>query len=210
LNREEYNQLKKTIDYHMDRYYNQDDPEISDYEYDQIMLQLKEAEREHPEWVTKDSPTQKIGGTIKREAGVKVTHNVPMLSIEDVFTEEDVIRWVNKVHAVHPECKFSVEAKIDGLSLSLRYEDTSKEHTDTSKEHADTSKEHMDASKEHTDTSKAHRNTRKMELALAETRGDGLLSVIHSLSKSTGNIITKVQKYFCVKLDREVGVCYGC
>ena len=86
----EYEALERTIDYHMDRYYNQDAPEISDYEYDQLMLRLKAAERAHPEWITPDSPTQKIGGTAKREAGVKVTHDVPMLSIEDVFTREDV------------------------------------------------------------------------------------------------------------------------
>lgn len=118
---EEYTELQKTIDYHMDRYYNQDAPEISDYDYDQLMLRLKAAEEAHPEWVTPDSPTQKIGGAVKREAGVKVTHDVPMLSIEDVFTEEEVRAWVEKVHAVHPGCAFSVETKIDGLSLSLRY-----------------------------------------------------------------------------------------
>lgn len=157
MNREEYDQLKKTIDYHMDRYHNQDDSEISDYEYDRLMLELKEAEKEHPEWVTKDSPTQKIGGTVKREAGVKVTHNVPMLSIEDVFTKEDVIRWVNKVHVVHPDCKFSVEAKIDGLSLSLRYREILKRDGDIPDGHRD------------------FPNTGKMELVLAETRGDGLI-----------------------------------
>lgn len=118
---QEYAELKKTIDYHMDRYYNQDEPEISDYEYDKLMIRLKQIEKEHPEWVTKDSPSQKIGGTVKREAGVKVTHNVPMLSIEDVFTEEAVVQWVDKVHAVHPGCSFSVETKIDGLSMTLRY-----------------------------------------------------------------------------------------
>jgi DNA ligase (NAD+) len=118
---EEYTELQKTIDYHMDRYYNQDAPEISDYDYDQLMLRLKAAEEAHPEWVTPDSPTQKIGGSVKREAGVKVTHDVPMLSIEDVFTEEEVRAWVEKVHAVHPGCAFSAETKIDGLSLSLRY-----------------------------------------------------------------------------------------
>ena len=68
---QEYSELKKTIDYHMDRYYNQDEPEISDYEYDKLMIRLKEIEKEHPEWVTSDSPSQKIGGTVKREAGVK-------------------------------------------------------------------------------------------------------------------------------------------
>lgn len=122
MNINEYNTLKETIKYHMDRYYNQDEPEISDYEYDQLMIQLKAAEKEHPEWITPDSPSQIIGGTAKREAGVKVTHDVPMLSIEDVFSKEDVIAWVDKIKAIHPECTFSVETKIDGLSMTLRYE----------------------------------------------------------------------------------------
>lgn len=121
MDQNEYIALQKTIKYHMDRYYNQDEPEISDYEYDQLMQRLKNAEREHPEWVTPDSPSQIIGGVAKREAGVKVQHNVPMLSIEDVFNFEDVRAWVEKVHAIHPGCKFSVETKIDGLSMSLRY-----------------------------------------------------------------------------------------
>ena len=81
----EYQALRNTIEYHMDRYYNQDAPEIFDFEYDRLMQQLKAAEKEHPEWVDPDSPSQKVGGTVKREAGVKVTHTVPMLSIEDVF-----------------------------------------------------------------------------------------------------------------------------
>ena len=118
---EEYLELMATLDYHMDRYYNQDEPEISDFEYDTLMQKLKACEKEHPEWVTPDSPSQKIGGTAKREAGVKVEHNVPMLSIEDVFTFEAVEEWVNKVKAVHPDSLFSVEQKIDGLSMTLRY-----------------------------------------------------------------------------------------
>lgn len=122
MTKQEYKDLVKLIDYHMDLYYNQDEPEISDYEYDMLMAQLKKAEAEHPEWVDKTSPTQKIGGIAKREAGVKVTHDVPMLSIEDVFTKEDVIAWVNKVKALHPDAEFSVETKIDGLSATLRYE----------------------------------------------------------------------------------------
>ncbi len=117
-----YTELKQTINYHMDRYYNQDEPEISDYEYDQMMIRLKQAEAENPDWITPDSPSQKIGGTAKREAGVKVTHRVPMLSIEDVFDTESVTAWVEKVHALHPDARFSVEAKIDGLSMTLRYE----------------------------------------------------------------------------------------
>ncbi|WP_022760119.1 NAD-dependent DNA ligase LigA [Butyrivibrio sp. AD3002] len=122
-----YKELSEKIRYHMDRYYNQDAPEISDYEYDQLMLELKKMEKEHPELITKESPSQIIGGTAKREAGVKVTHNVPMLSIEDVFDKADVTSWVNKVHEKHPDAQFSVEQKIDGLSMTLRYEaDTDK------------------------------------------------------------------------------------
>ena len=117
----EYENLKAEISYHMDLYYNLDEPVISDYEYDQLMQSLKNAEREHPEWITPDSPSQRIGGVAKRTAGVKVTHDVPMLSIEDVFRKEDVEQWVDKVLALHPDALFSVETKIDGLSLSLRY-----------------------------------------------------------------------------------------
>ena len=115
-----YKKLIDEIDYHMDRYYNQNEPEISDYEYDQLMIKLKEAEKKHPEWVTADSPSQKIGGVAMREAGVKVTHDVPMLSIEDVFDKADVTAWVNKVKSVHPDAKFSVEAKIRTASISAK------------------------------------------------------------------------------------------
>lgn len=117
-----YEELKQIIEYHMDKYYNLDEPEISDYEYDMLMKELKEIEKNNPSWVTPDSPTQKVGGKTKRTAGEKVEHNVPMLSIEDVFTKEEVIEWVKKVLAIRPDAKFSVEFKIDGLSLTLRYE----------------------------------------------------------------------------------------
>lgn len=121
--KKKYEELIRTIDYHMERYYNQDAPEITDYEYDQLMLELKAMEKEHPQWITPDSPTQKIGGTTKREAGVEVTHNVPMLSIQDVFTKEEVTAWVESVKQMHPDACFSVEQKIDGLSMTLRYQD---------------------------------------------------------------------------------------
>ncbi len=121
--RKQYEELKKTIDYHMDRYYNADAPEISDEAYDKLMQDLKAIERDHPDWVTPDSPTQKVGGSAKREAGVSVTHHVPMLSIEDVFTKEEVSAWVEEVKKTHPDARFSVEEKIDGLSMSLRYQD---------------------------------------------------------------------------------------
>lgn len=120
---QEYLELVDKINYHMDLYYNQDAPEISDFDYDQLMLQLKKVEGEHPEWVKEDSPTRRIGGTTKREAGVEVTHNVPMLSIQDVFSKEEVDAWVKQVKALHKDAAFSVEEKIDGLSMTLRYQD---------------------------------------------------------------------------------------
>ncbi len=122
MDRNSYNELKKKIEYHMNLYYNEDSPEISDYEYDALMRKLKEAEREDPSLITPDSPSRKVGGRAKREAGIKVTHDVPMLSIEDVFSPEEVCAFVDKVKERYPGCVFSVEEKIDGLSMSLRYE----------------------------------------------------------------------------------------
>lgn len=89
-------ELRRKIEYHSNRYYNMDDPEITDYEYDMLMQQLKKIEKEHPEFVTPDSPTQKVGGTAKRTAGVLVRHNVPMLSLQDVFSKEEVYAFVEE------------------------------------------------------------------------------------------------------------------
>ena len=115
-------ELRQKILYHNDLYYNQDMPEISDYEYDMMMEKLKRLEKENPELITADSPTQKVGGTAKRQAGVLVRHDVPMLSLQDVFSREEVDAFVDnmKQELVNPE--FVVEEKIDGLSLALRYE----------------------------------------------------------------------------------------
>lgn len=116
-------ELKKMLEYHSNRYYNMDDPEISDYEYDSMMQELKKLEKEHPELVTPDSPTQRVGGTAKREAGVLVRHNVPMLSLQDVFSKEEVCNFVNEMKEQLEDPEFVVEYKIDGLSMALRYED---------------------------------------------------------------------------------------
>ncbi len=120
--KKEYDELVSKIKYHMDRYYNQDEPEISDYDYDRLMLRLKEIENDYPEIVTDDSPTRIIGGSAKRKAGVTIEHDVPMLSIQDVFSKEEVLEWVHEVRQMHPDVKFDVEQKIDGLSMSIRYE----------------------------------------------------------------------------------------
>lgn len=133
---EQIKNLREQIAYHSDRYYNQDNPEISDYEFDQLMLELKRLEREHPELVTPDSPTQKVGGAAKRTAGVLVRHNVPMLSLQDVFSKEEIYDFVAQMKEQLDDPEFVVEYKIDGLSMTLRYENG--------------------------------------ELALAETRGDGI------------------------------------
>lgn len=116
-------ELKKELNYHIDRYYNQDDPVISDYEYDCLMQELKKIEAEHPELVTPDSPTQRVGGSAKREAGVLVKHRVPMLSLQDVFSKEEVFSFVEEMQRQLDEPEFVVETKIDGLSMALRYTD---------------------------------------------------------------------------------------
>lgn len=120
--KEEVKALRQKIEYHSNRYYNMDAPEITDYEYDMLMQRLKQIEKEHPELIDASSPTQKVGGSAKREAGVLVRHNVPMLSLQDVFSKEEVLEFVREMQEKldHPE--FVVEYKIDGLSMSLRYE----------------------------------------------------------------------------------------
>ena len=115
--------LKKKILYHNDLYYNQDNPEIEDAQYDELMRQLKKLEAENPELITKDSPTQKVGGVAKREAGVLVKHDVPMLSLQDVFSAEEVETFVDNMQKELDNPEFVVEEKIDGLSLALRYVD---------------------------------------------------------------------------------------
>lgn len=120
--KEEVKALRQQIEYHSNRYYNMDAPEITDYEYDMLMQRLKQIEKEHPELIDASSPTQKVGGSAKREAGVLVRHNVPMLSLQDVFSKKEVLEFVREMQEKldHPE--FVVEYKIDGLSMSLRYE----------------------------------------------------------------------------------------
>jgi DNA ligase (NAD+) len=120
--RQELTALRKEIRYHNNRYYNMDDPEISDYEYDQLMLRLKKLEAEYPELITRTSPTQMVGGSARREAGILVKHDVPMLSLQDVFSRGEVMDFVASMQELLDNPEFVVEEKIDGLSLALRYE----------------------------------------------------------------------------------------
>lgn len=114
--------LREQIVYHNNQYYNEDNPEITDYEYDLLTRELKQLEKENPELISSDSPTQKVGGKAKREAGVLVKHNIPMLSLQDIFSKEEVCEFVEKMQAELEEPEFTVELKIDGLSVALRYE----------------------------------------------------------------------------------------
>ena len=115
-------ELRKLISYHNDRYYNQDDPEISDFEYDKLSLELRKLEKEHPEYALKESPTQKVGGSVKRELK-KMEHDVPVISLQDVFSKEEVYGFVDKMKEELSNPTFVVEKKIDGLSVVLRYYD---------------------------------------------------------------------------------------
>ncbi len=115
-------ELRAQIEYHSNRYYNEDNPEITDYEFDMMMQELKKLEQENPKYAVETSPTKKVGGTAKREAGVLVRHNVPMLSLQDVFSKEEVMHFVEEMKEQLEDPEFVVEYKIDGLSMSLRYE----------------------------------------------------------------------------------------
>ena len=112
-------QLRKEIRRHNKKYYELDAPEISDYEYDKLMTRLKDLEASYPEFVTATSPTQTVGGAARREAGKLVAHDVPMLSLQDVFTREDVENFINDAIEKLDAPEFVVEEKIDGL-FSLR------------------------------------------------------------------------------------------
>ncbi len=121
--KDRYEELVRLVNEYNRQYHEENASDISDYEFDMLNRELRTLESEHPEWRNADSPTGKVGGKVKREAGVTVEHHVPMLSIQDVFTREEVCAWVQEVREKHPDALFSVEHKIDGLSMTLRYQD---------------------------------------------------------------------------------------
>lgn len=114
--------LRAELEYHSRLYYNNDAPEISDYEYDMLMQKLKLLEKEHPELITPDSPTQKVGGVAQNQFN-PVTHEVPLESLTDVFSYDELFafgeRMDSSLNAGH---EYTVEPKVDGLSMSLEYE----------------------------------------------------------------------------------------
>ena len=117
--------LRKTVEYHAKKYYDDDKPEISDFEYDMLMVELRNLEKKYPEFISKESLTQKVGGHVK-EGFEKVTHEVPLQSLQDVFSLEDIEDFCHKMEekAIEngiEEVKYVVETKIDGLSSALEY-----------------------------------------------------------------------------------------
>ena len=118
-------ELRKQLDYYAKLYYDEDNPAISDFEYDMMMNELKNLEKEFPNLVDKDSLTQKVGGTVK-DGFEKVVHEVPLQSLQDIFSFEELEEFRERVKKAEEKYeikdnKFVVETKIDGLSVSLEY-----------------------------------------------------------------------------------------
>ncbi|WP_367925206.1 NAD-dependent DNA ligase LigA [uncultured Ruthenibacterium sp.] len=118
--REEYEALKKQIEHHSHLYYDLDAPELDDYEFDLLTQKLKKIEKDHPEFVTTDSYTQHVGGSVSSKFE-KVTHTVKMESLQDVFSLEEVKEFDRRIRDAGINPQYVVEAKIDGLSISLEY-----------------------------------------------------------------------------------------
>jgi DNA ligase (NAD+) len=116
--------LREKIRHHEYLYYVQDQPEIGDSEFDKLMRQLKDLEAEHPELLTADSPTQRVGGK-PREGFVKVRHSSPMLSLDNTYNEDELRDWERRVHDLsgRSAVDYVCELKLDGMSLALIYED---------------------------------------------------------------------------------------
>ena len=118
--RQEMKALRDTLNAHGYRYYVLDEPTISDFEYDHMLRRLEDLEAEHPEEITPDSPTQRVGGQTLSEFQ-QVRHAVPLESLQDVFNDDEVCRFLEKVPL--DRAVYSVEPKVDGLSVALEYRD---------------------------------------------------------------------------------------
>jgi DNA ligase (NAD+) len=117
-------QLRRSIEYHNYRYHVLDDPELPDAEFDRLLVELRELEARHPELVTPDSPTQRVGGAPSDEFQ-EVRHRVPMLSIDNAFSREDVLAFDRRIRerlGSEAELDYSAEPKLDGLAISVTWE----------------------------------------------------------------------------------------
>ena len=120
--KERINELSEILKQANYQYYVLDDPQMPDFEYDRLLRELEELEAIHPEWIQPDSPTQRVGGEAVSQFE-KVTHPVPLMSLQDVFSLEELNDFLGKILASFPGISFSVEPKIDGLSVALEYID---------------------------------------------------------------------------------------
>ena len=120
--REEMKQLRETLNANGYLYYVLDAPTMSDYEYDHLLRRLEDLEKEHPEEIAPDSPTQRVGGKLLSQFE-EVRHAVPLESLQDVFNGEEVREFLERVSAELPDAAYSVEPKVDGLSVALEYSD---------------------------------------------------------------------------------------
>ena len=118
----EMKQLRETLSEAGYRYYVLDDPAMEDYEYDKLLRKLEELEAAHPEEVTPDSPTQRVGGAAL-ESFTQVIHPVPLESLQDVFSPEEVDEFAQRMTDALEKVEYSVEPKVDGLSVALEYRD---------------------------------------------------------------------------------------
>ena len=116
--------LRDKIRHHEYLYYVLDNPEISDAEFDQLMIELQKLEAGHPELITPDSPTQRVGGK-PRDGFLKAPHSSPMLSLDNTYNEDDLRNWERRVHELsgRDDIDYVCELKLDGMSLALHYED---------------------------------------------------------------------------------------
>ena len=125
MERERLEELRRQIHFHNYRYHVLDAPLISDYEFDQLLVTLRQAELEHPEWVTADSPTQRAGN-LPAPRFSKIRHPAPILSLANAFSAEDVRAWYDRILKIDDRVdtsEFVVEPKIDGLTVVLHYQD---------------------------------------------------------------------------------------
>ena len=120
--KQEIEQLTRELEYHNRQYYVLDDPKVDDYTYDHMLRRLEDLEKEYPQYASPTSPTRRVGGEAI-SAFQKVQHVVPLESLQDVFSLDELREFDARVRAEEPEAEYSVEPKVDGLSVALEYLD---------------------------------------------------------------------------------------
>ena len=115
-------EIKKLLNEYNYQYYVLDNPSVSDQEYDRLMQELQAIENQHPEWLTADSPSQRVGGQVL-DSFTKITHERMMLSLGNIFNEDELMAFDERVRETYPNVEYVCELKIDGLAVALVYAD---------------------------------------------------------------------------------------